>query len=37
MKTALDTISTATNAGILNRVQAAILLVMASPEYLVQR
>jgi uncharacterized protein (DUF1800 family) len=37
MKTALDTISVATNAGITNRVGAAILLVMASPEYLVQR
>ncbi len=37
MKTALDTISVATNAGILNRIQAAILLVMAAPEYLVQR
>jgi uncharacterized protein (DUF1800 family) len=37
MKTALDTISVATNAGITNRIQAAILLVMASPEYLVQR
>ncbi|MEJ6012070.1 DUF1800 domain-containing protein [Novosphingobium aquae] len=37
MKTALDTISIATNAGILNRIQAAIVLVMASPEYLVLR
>ena len=37
MKTALDTISTATAAGINNRTYAAILLVMASPEYLVQR
>ncbi len=37
MKTALDTISTATNAGITSRIQAAVLLVMASPEYLVQR
>lgn len=37
MKTALDTISVATSAGITNRIQAAIVLVMASPEYLVQR
>jgi uncharacterized protein (DUF1800 family) len=37
MKTALDTISTATAAGLNNRVYAAILLVMASPEYLVLR
>ena len=37
MKSALDTISVATNAGILNRIQAAIVLVMAAPEYLVQR
>jgi uncharacterized protein (DUF1800 family) len=37
MKTALDTISTATNAGLLNRIYAAIVLVMASPEYLVLR
>lgn len=37
MKTALDTISITTNTGITNRIQAAILLVMASPEYLVQR
>ena len=37
MKTALDTISTATTAGINNRTYAAILLVMASPEYLVLR
>lgn len=37
MKTALDTISTATNAGLLSRVYAAIVLVMASPEYLVLR
>ena len=37
MKTALDTISVATNAGITNRIQAAVLLVMASPEFLVQR
>ncbi len=37
MKTALDTISVATNAGITSRIQAAIVLVMAAPEYLVQR
>ena len=37
MKTALDTISVATSTGITNRIQAAIVLVMASPEYLVQR
>ena len=37
MQTALDTISTATNAGLLNRIYAAIVLVMASPEYLVLR
>jgi uncharacterized protein (DUF1800 family) len=37
MKTALDTISTATTAGLNNRIYAAIVLVMASPEYLVQR
>ena len=37
MKTALDTIATATTAGTLNRIYAAIVLVMASPEYLVQR
>ena len=37
MKTALDTIAVTTAAGIANRVYAAIVLVMASPEYLVQR
>ncbi len=37
IRTAIATISTATAAGALNRVQAAILLVMASPEYLVQK
>ena len=37
LRTAIATISTATPAGALNRVQAAILLVMASPEYLVQK
>ena len=37
MKAALDTIAVTTNTGINNRIYAAILLVMASPEYLVQR
>ncbi len=37
MKAALDTIATATTAGTLNRIYAAIVLVMASPEYLVLR
>ena len=37
IRTSIATISTATAAGALNRVQAAILLVMASPEYLVQK
>jgi len=35
--TAVGSISASTDAGKLNRVQAAILLVMASPEYLVQK
>ncbi len=35
--TAVASISASTDAGKLNRVQAAILLVMASPEYLVQK
>ncbi len=37
MKTALDTIAVATAAGQNNRLYAAILLVMAAPEYLVQK
>ncbi|MEO6153179.1 MAG: DUF1800 family protein [Croceibacterium sp.] len=37
MKTALDTIVTTTSAGVLNRIYAALVLVMASPEYLVLR
>ena len=37
LRTSIATVSTATAAGALNRVQAAILLVMASPEYLVQK
>ncbi len=37
MKNALDTIATTTTAGTLNRIYAAIVLVMASPEYLVLR
>jgi uncharacterized protein (DUF1800 family) len=34
---ALSTISTATEAGLLNRIYAAILLVMSSTDYLIQR
>ena len=37
MKAALDTIAVATSAGLNNRIYAAILVVMASPEYLVLR
>ena len=37
MKTALDTISTSTSAGVNNRIYAALVLVMASPDYLVLR
>ncbi|MBC2660274.1 DUF1800 family protein [Novosphingobium flavum] len=37
MKSALDTIAVTTTTGINNRIYAAILLVMASPEYLVLR
>ncbi|MEO7189173.1 MAG: DUF1800 family protein [Sphingomicrobium sp.] len=37
MKTALDTIAATTAAGASSRIYAAILLVMASPEYLVLR
>jgi len=37
MKTALDTIAATTSTGINNRVYAAVLLVMASPDYLVLR
>ncbi len=37
MKTALDTMAVTTPDGINNRIYAAILLVMASPEYLVLR
>jgi uncharacterized protein (DUF1800 family) len=37
LKTALDSISVATAAGKLNRIDAAITLVMASPEYIVQK
>ena len=37
MKTALDTIATTTSTGINNRIYAAIVLVMASSEYLVLR
>lgn len=35
--TALDSISVTTSAGQLNRIHAALVLVMASPEYLIQR
>lgn len=35
--TALASISATTEAGVLNRIYAAILLVMSSPEYLIQR
>lgn len=35
MKTALDTISTTTTAGVNNRIYAALVLVMAAPEFLV--
>ena len=37
MKTALDSIAVTTTAGQNNRIYAAIVLVMASPEYLVQK
>ena len=37
MKSALDTISATTTAGLNNRIYAALVLVMASPEYLVLR
>ncbi|MEI8159415.1 MAG: DUF1800 domain-containing protein, partial [Burkholderiales bacterium] len=37
LKTALDTIAIATDAGKNNRVYAAILLVMASPAYIAQK
>ena len=37
VRTAIASISTSTATGALNRVYAAILLVMASPEYLVQK
>jgi uncharacterized protein (DUF1800 family) len=37
MKAALDTISPTTSAGLNNRIYAALVLVMASPEYLVLR
>ena len=35
MKTALDTIATTTTAGVNNRIYAALVLVMAAPEFLV--
>jgi hypothetical protein len=37
MKTALDTMPVTTDAGKTNRVLAALLLVLACPEYLVQK
>jgi uncharacterized protein (DUF1800 family) len=37
LKTALDSISVTTDTGKLNRIYAAITLVMASPEYIVQK
>jgi uncharacterized protein (DUF1800 family) len=37
VRDAIATISAANNAGALNRVQAAVLLTMASPEYLIQK
>ena len=37
LKVALDTIPANSDAGRLNRVQAALVLVLASPEYIVQK
>jgi uncharacterized protein (DUF1800 family) len=37
LKTALDTIAVTTDAGKLNRVKAALVLVLAAPEYVVQK
>ena len=37
LKTALDTISVTTDAGKLNRVHAALVLVLAAPEYIAQK
>jgi hypothetical protein len=37
LSTAVATINASTATGPLNRVKAAILLVMASPEYLIQK
>jgi len=37
MQTALDTISVSTSAGVLSRIHAALILVLASPEYVVQK
>ena len=37
LKTALDTVAVATPAGIDNRLRAAVMLVMASPEYIAQK
>ena len=37
LKTALDTIAVTTTAGKTNRIQAAIMLMMAAPEYIAQK
>ena len=37
MQTALDTISVSTPPGVLNRIHAALILVLASPDYVVQK
>ena len=37
IQAALDTISVSTAAGVLNRIHAALLLVLASPDYVVQK
>ena len=37
LKTALDTISASTDTGKLNRVKAALTLVLAAPEYIAQK
>ena len=37
LKTALDTIAVTTSAGQLNRLYAALTLVMAAPEYITQK
>ena len=37
IQTALDTISVSTAAGVLNRIHAALILVLSSPDYVVQK